>query len=146
MKRVASLDDLHRLALEKGASVDLGGAIFNSGHRVAGGVTRPPPQPPAPAPQPPAPPPPPVPPPKPSAPTPAGFTREDLAKVLATRDAFWMGEIERVTKTMADTFTKLGAKPVDPKGLRFQAHYLASGAVDYIDVVRRPDEAPADPT
>lgn len=143
MKQVSSIEDLQRMAMAKGASVDIDGAVFNAGHRKA--VTRPAPPPPAtpPAPAPAAPVVASVP--KPVAASP-GFSRDELAKVLATRDEFWRAELKRVTDTMAETFSALKTKPADPNGWRFKAHYLGSGAVDYIDVTRRPEDAPAEKT
>lgn len=122
MKKVANLDDLQRLALATGARLEVDGQVFNAGGAK---VTSPAPRPPQPA-VPVAGVPPPVPASSPS------ITREELAQLVAERDAFWTAEIQRMTKTMMDGFLIASVKPA-PHGWRFTPEYERGGLLRHID-------------
>jgi hypothetical protein len=128
MKKVASIGELQRLALATGATLEVGGEVFNAaGLKVA-------PKPPAPTPAPkpasvvsvPAP----------AAAFPSSMSRDELAEVLASRDAFWMAEIQRMTKTMTEGFLAASTKPA-PHGWRFEPHYHRGGLLSHIDAIPR---------
>ena len=128
MKKVASLEELQRRALATGATLEVGGAVFNAaGLKVV------------------LPPPAPTPAPRPAsvvsvpAPMPASqssMSRDELAEVLASRDAFWMAEIQRMTMTMTQGFLLAQDKPA-PLGWRFVPEYHRGGLLSHIDAIPR---------
>ncbi len=88
MKTVASIEDVRRLALKTGATAVIDGEVFNAGRVQIN------PKPPA-LPEPVASVAPPMPPSEPQ------ITRAELEQLLSARDAFWMGEMQRLAATLA---------------------------------------------
>ena len=133
MKTVANVDELRRLALTSGATLTMNGQVFNTDKAK---VPARPAQP-APLPQPQ-----PIPavvasvaPPVPAS-EPGSITRTELAEILASRDAFWMAEMQRMAQTIASTFAAVAGRSA-PHGWRFTANYKHGQLVDYIDAVPR---------
>ena len=131
MKKVASIGELQRLALATGATLEVGGEVFNA----AGLKVAPKPPAPTPAPQPASV----VSVPAPVAASPSSMSRDELAEVLASRDAFWMAEIQRMTKTMTEGFLAAQGKPA-PHGWRFVPEYHRGGLLAHIDAIPHPGE------
>lgn len=127
MKTVANLLEAQQLAMRHGATLSIGAQVFNTGRAQSL------PAPPKPvAPLPPAP--------KPvlveEPPEPASITREELAAIVASRDAFWMAEMQRLAQTLANTFASMQQQPA-PHGWRFKANYMRGDRIDFIDAIPR---------
>jgi hypothetical protein len=131
MKKVASLGELQRRALATGATLEVGGEVFNA----AGLKVTPKPIAPTPAPPPASV----VSVPAPVAVSQSSMSRDELAEVLASRDAFWIAEIQRMAKMMTEGFLMAQDKPA-PHGWRFEPHYHRGGLLSHIDATPRSGE------
>lgn len=101
MKTVASIADVHRLALATGATAEINGHVFNAAQLQRAPKIEP---------KPPAAPPVDVesaPPPVPA--SPSTITRAEVEQLVADRDAFWMGEMRRMTELISQAM--IAARP-----------------------------------
>lgn len=91
MTTTATLDELRRLALMEGAVLEIGGEVFNAAQTQIDAPRKPPEPVRSVAPVVPA-----------SSPN---ITREELDKLIAERDQFWKGELQRMTELITRTMS-----------------------------------------
>ena len=87
MTTTATLDELRRLALMEGAVLEIEGEVFNAAKTQIDAPRKPPEPVRSVAPVVPA--------------SPPHITREQVEQLVAERDQFWMGELQRVTEMIA---------------------------------------------
>jgi len=128
MKKVASIAELHRLALVTGASVEMGGTVFNASRAQMTPK-------PAPEPEPVASVEPPVGPSEPS------VTQSQLEQLMQERDAFWRAEMTRLLQTIAESIPAQQDRPSDPVAWTFTPIYSNRG-----ERIERIDAKPGAPS